>query len=228
MASEENQKKAQAPQQQFSPAEGDGFTIVVRGDSGPTPAAPLAVPANPLEEFFYREDEPGSPLLELGVAAHPTRVTGARDEARREYLAFLLGSEEYGIEIGNVREIVKPPTITEVPRAAPHILGVVTVRGEVIAVIDPRQRLKLPPGAPTNLARVIVCDVGEGSCGLLVDMVSEVIRLPPSAIEPRPQSMNAVDTEYMAGIGRDGDRMIILLDADLLLRRRKSAEESLT
>jgi purine-binding chemotaxis protein CheW len=243
MDQDESQKKEQ------SSAAADGFAIVARagarlpqsepaqldasanergGQVVEATTAPLAKPADPLEEFFYREEEPGSPLLELGVAAVARREAESPEEVRREFLAFLLGSEEYGIEIGNVREIVKPPPITEVPRAAPHILGVITVRGEVIAVIDPRRRLGLPQGTPTSLARVIVCDVGEGSCGLLVDMVSEVVRLSPSAIEVRPQSMSVVDTDYLAGIGRDGERLIILLDAGLLLRRRAAAEESLT
>lgn len=234
MDSRESQEKdtgqGQIPEEN-STVSADGFSIVAKAGARLTEFEPavsardLATPRDPLDDFFYRDDEAACQLLETGLAIVPKREAIAPVELRREFLAFLLGVEEYGIEIGHVREIVKPPPITEVPRAGPHILGVITVRGEVIAVLDPRRRLNLQPGTPLSTSRVIVCDAGEGSCGLLVDMVSDVVRLAPSDIEQRPHGISSIDTDYVAGIGREEDRLIILLDTALLLRRKQSAPE---
>ncbi len=215
------------------PPTGDGF-LIVRGrpaaPSGrdeparsPAPerpplAAPAAAPrvpgprADPLAEFFLSEGEvPSAP------------AGAARDEgapaALREVLVFRLGGEEYALDIEVVREILKAPPVTDVPRAPAHVLGVTMVRGRAIAVYDPRRRLGLPPAQAGPGARVVVCDAGEGPVGLLVDGVSQVFRLPPSALEPRPQGIAGIDSEFIAGVGRAGERFFVLLDAAALLRR---------
>ncbi|HUK66959.1 MAG TPA: chemotaxis protein CheW, partial [Anaeromyxobacteraceae bacterium] len=124
---------------------------------------------DPLDEFFWREDEEvlGLPAV---LSTSPARLPEI-EEARSEWLTFMLGGEEYGVAIGQVREILKAPSITEVPRAPSHVLGVIMVRGEVIAVFDPRQRLGLPAAAPSRQSRVLVCEAGAGRRGLLVDAV---------------------------------------------------------
>jgi purine-binding chemotaxis protein CheW len=132
-------------------------------------------------------------------------------------VTFLLGAEEYALAIERVREILKPPSIAEVPRAPAHVLGVVNVRGEVVTVVDPRPRLALPPAAPGRAARILLCDAADGPAGLLVDAVSQVVRLAPSAIEPRPAGLGGAGAEAVAGIGRDRGRFFILLDLDALL-----------
>jgi purine-binding chemotaxis protein CheW len=179
--------------------------------------APRAPPSDPLDEFFWREGEEAPALLDFGG---PTPLAPAPEvtEERREWLCFGLAGEEYAVEIARVREILKAPAITEVPRAPAHVLGVIMVRGEVIAVFDPRHRLGFPPAAPGRAARVIVCDAGDGPRGLLVDAVSDVVRLPPSAVEARPQGVGCASAEYVIGIGREGSRLIILLDVAALLR----------
>ena len=181
------------------------------------PRLPAPAVEDPLDQFFWREDEvaPGVPELLVGarVAAAPEV-----DEVRSEWLTFQLGAEEYGLEIASIREILKLPSVTEVPRAPAHILGVIMVRGDVIAVTDPRRRLGLPVAPPTPRARILVCDGGEGPRGLLVDSVSQVVRLPASAIEPRPTGIGGSSAEYLAGIGRDRDRFFILLDLPAVLR----------
>jgi purine-binding chemotaxis protein CheW len=92
------------------------------------------------------------------------------------------------------------------------------VRGEVIAVFDPRRRLALPPAVPGRAARVLVCDAGEGPRGMLVDAVSDVVRLPASAIEARPTGIGSDPGGAIVGIGRERGRLFILLDAAELLR----------
>ncbi len=187
------------------------------------PEAKPAGPADALDEFFWREDEQALLLPELLAAAPAPRALEA-PERRREWLTFFLGGEEYALEIEQVREILKAPAITEVPRAPAQVLGVIMVRGEVITVFDPRHRLGLPAVSPGRQARVIVCDAGDGPRGVLVDAVSQVVRLPASAVEHRPSGIGAVNGEDIAAIGRDRDRFIILLDLASLLRDGQAAE----
>jgi purine-binding chemotaxis protein CheW len=187
-------------------------------ESSPT-TAPAPTPADPLDEFFWREDEdaPGLPEALAPAATPVAPVAPEAPEARREWLTFWLGGEEYAIAIDAVREILKMPAVTEVPRAPAHILGVIMVRGEVIAVFDPRRRLGLPVAPPGPRARIVVCDPGDGPRGLLVDAVSQVVRLPPSAIEARPSGIGGASAEYIAAIGRDEGSLFILLDLPVVL-----------
>ncbi|MFN7134355.1 MAG: chemotaxis protein CheW, partial [Myxococcales bacterium] len=118
--------------------------------------------------------------------------------------------------------IVKVPPITEVPRAPRDVLGVMSLRGEILPVFDLRRRLGLPPleGEPSRRARVLVVDAGEGHAGILVDAVAHVVRLKPSGIEPTPQGLGGgVESEYLAGIGRQKNRLYILLDVQAVLAR---------
>ena len=180
-------------------------------------------PVDALDEFFWREDEQALSFPDLLPAASPPRALEA-PERRHEWLTFFLGGEEYALEIQQVREILKAPAITDVPRAPAHVLGVIMVRGEVITVFDPRRRLGLPAAVHGRQARVIVCDAGDGPRGLLVDAVSQVVRLPGSAVELRPRGVGAVSGEDIAAIGRDRDRFVILLDLASLLHDGQPAE----
>ena len=186
----------------------------------PAPPLPALVARTPLDEFFYRSDEETPELPAVGGPAEPEREADLESAVREEYLTFLLGREEYAVAIERVREVVKAPPITEVPRAPAHILGVVTVRGEIVAVVDPRRRLGLPGTPPADgAARIVIVDAGDGPCALLVDAVASVVRLPPGAIEPCPQGIAGARAEYLAGIGREGDRLFTLLDLGALFRR---------
>lgn len=185
------------------------------------PALPPA-PSDPLDEFFYREDEtaPGLPDLDFAVPAIAAPVEVA--DPIREYLTFFLGFEEYAIDIESVREVLKAPVVTDVPRAPRHVLGVIIIRGDVIAVFEPRRRLGLPEIERLGSPRVLVCDDGQGPIGLLVDAVSQVVRLRASEIEPRPQGIGSVSAEYISGIGRQDGRMFIVLDLPVVLRGKQA------
>jgi purine-binding chemotaxis protein CheW len=178
-------------------------------------AAPVH-PVDPLAEFFWREDEVAPALPDLGLSGALRSAVGAAEE-RKEYVVFFLGPEEYAVPITRVREVLKPPGITEVPRAPAHVVGMITLRGEVVAVVDPRLRLGLPRTPPGPRSRIVVCEGRDGPLGLLVDAVSEVARLPAGAIELQPQ-LAAGTGEAVAGIGRDGQRLYILLDLDEVVR----------
>lgn len=195
------------------------------GETGsvlPSPPPGVSDGSDLLDEFFFRPDESGPAIPDFGPLA--VAAAARPDEVRKQYLGFLLDGSEYAIDIEHVREIVRPPPITEVPRAPDHILGVVTVRGEVIAILDPRQRLRLQRPPLTPSARIVICDPGDGPIGLLVDGVSQVVRLPANAIEPRPQAMNGSGAEYLAGIGRDRGRFFMLLDVRALLGNSPAAQ----
>jgi purine-binding chemotaxis protein CheW len=179
--------------------------------------------ADPLEEFFYRLGEPGPELSTLAPSEEAPSQAG-EVAPLDEYLTFLLGEEEFGVEIGRVREVMRAPPITEVPRAPADVLGVITVRGDVVAVIDLRGRLGLPGGGSVQSGRVIIVDDGQGAFGLQVDGVSNVVRLPRGSLEPCPQGMGGVAAECLVGIGRSRDRLFTVLAVPTLLRPARRAE----
>jgi purine-binding chemotaxis protein CheW len=185
--------------------------------------APLERPADPLDDFFFRADESGPDLGALEASAEAP-ASPAEVVERVEYLTFLLGAEEYGVEIGRVREVMRSPPITEVPRAPADVLGVITVRGEVVAVFDPRGRLGLPRGGSAEGGRVIIVDDGAGACGLLVDGVTSVVRLPRGSIEACPQGIGGASAECLEGIGRDQERLFTVLSVPALLKPARRAE----
>jgi purine-binding chemotaxis protein CheW len=152
--------------------------------------------------------------------SHPVPRRGRGKGAyQREVLTFALGDEEHGIDILRMREIIRPRPVTEVPRAPAFILGVIGVRGEVLPVLDLRQRLrKAPrPGVARDARVLIVVKEGE-AFGLLVDAVHQVVRLREEDVEPPPPLLGSGDSELIAGIARPyRDRLIILLDLDAVV-----------
>lgn len=141
--------------------------------------------------------KPGAPAGRANRMAR-ARASGA---GVRELLAFRLGDETYALPLASVREILRPPPITEVPRAARDVLGIVSVRGRITTVIDLRRRLRMPETPPTKLARVLVVDSGDELFGLLVDAVSQVHRLLDDEMEPAA-SAGADLADYVVGIAR--------------------------
>lgn len=178
---------------------------------------PPAPPADPLDDFFYRADESGPDLGELALPA-PLPAQAPEVDQKVEYLTFLLGAEVYGVEIDRVREVMRAPPITEVPRAPADVLGVITVRGEVVAVFDPRARLGLPAMGPSGGGRVVIVDDGGGPCGLQVDAVSSVVRLLRGQVEACPSGLGGASADCLEGIGRDRDRLFTILSVAALLR----------
>lgn len=132
---------------------------------------------------------------------------------RAEYLAFLLGAEMYAIEIGNIVEILKPLPITEVPRADAGIVGVMSVRGRLVTVVDLKRRFKLTQRfSMDKKSRILLVDAVEEEIGLLVDEVIQVYRLAESEIEP-PTVLGSEQPPYVVGIGRPaGGAVLLLLD----------------
>lgn len=161
-------------------------------------------------------------------------VDGSGREARptRAVLTFVVGGETYGIDILHIREIIKVVEVTEVPRAPQFLLGVISVRGVVIPVLDLRARLRLDDTPLTRAARILVADRDGEPFGLLVDAVTGVVRFSDAEIEPPPSTLNVADAAFLAGIGRyqagKRQRMVILLHLDAVvqfeLRRTRGKE----
>lgn len=132
---------------------------------------------------------------------------------RVEYLAFLLATEAYAIEIGTIVEILKPLPITEVPRADPGVVGVMSVRGRLVTVVDLKRRFRLTRTFSMNKkSRILLVDVADEQIGLLVDEVIQVYRLAESDIEP-PDVLGSEQPPHVVGIGRpQGGDVLLLLD----------------
>jgi len=127
-------------------------------------------------------------------------------------VTFALGSEEYGVDIAQVQEINRMVTITHVPRAPQFMEGVINLRGQLIPIIDLRTRFGMERSERTKNTRIVVTEIGSKRIGMVVDSVSEVLRIPVEQIEDAPDLVAGVETEYIRGVGKMGDRLIIMLD----------------
>jgi purine-binding chemotaxis protein CheW len=139
---------------------------------------------------------------------------GADEEIRTqeiEMLSFLLGGEEYVLPVDEVREVLKSRELTIVPNSPPHVLGVTSIRGTVLPVIDLGRRLGLPPSTRDERARIIIISPDDEDAGIVVDRVTGVVRISPDAIRPAPETVEQ-GAEFLKGIARKGDRLYILLD----------------
>jgi purine-binding chemotaxis protein CheW len=134
-----------------------------------------------------------------------------------ELLCFKVADEEYAISIMDIKEIMKPREVTEVPRAPEFVRGILSLRGIIIPIFDIRVRLGLDAGGDSGKERVIVVKRQNGCCGVLVDEVVQVVRVPSAGIEPPPAVLDGIDREFVAGIGRVAGRMLILLDMEKVL-----------
>src|ERR1700733_12501215 len=146
-------------------------------------------------------------------------VRRAADLGKRvEYLAFTIADELYAVKIAFVAEILKPPPITEVPRAPRDVIGVMSVRGRLVTVLDLRRRFRLYEQPPDRKTRILLVDAGEEQIGLLVDEVLQVYRLSETEIEPA-QVLGGDQPAHIAGIGRPEGALLILIDLKPILNR---------
>ena len=132
-------------------------------------------------------------------------------------VTFALDHEEFGIPIGQVREVIRVAEITRVPQARPHVRGVTNLRGRILAVVEIRTRMGLTPAEITPESRVVVVGVHERTLGILVDGVSQVIKVPANTVAPAPEEVLSPDADYITGVARWNSRLIILLDLEKVL-----------
>ncbi len=144
-----------------------------------------------------------------------------RDPEKEFHLVTFNLGEEYGVPISQVREILRVSGITPVPNSPSYMEGVINLRGRVLPVLNLRKRLKLPVRDISRTSRIIVTETGDKVIGLLADSVSHVIKVPSRLVEAAPEEVLEVDTDYITGVGKLKDRLIILLDLERLLKREK-------
>lgn len=131
----------------------------------------------------------------------------------QQLVIFKLGVEEFGINIMQVQEIIRMPDITRIPRSPDYVKGVINLRGKIIVVMDLDKRFGMPLQELTEESRIVVVDIEGTIVGLVVDSVSEVIRLNNSNIEPTPDIISQkINAEYLKGVGKMNDRLLILLN----------------
>ena len=140
-----------------------------------------------------------------------------RDDDLLQLVTFSIGSEEFGVDILKVIEIIRTMEITKVPKAPAFVEGVINLRGLVIPIIDLRRRFGLAEKAGDSDTRIIVIEINGMSVGFVVDSVSEVLRIPANTVEPAPAVVSGLDSDYISGVGKLEDRLLILLDLDKLL-----------
>ena len=141
-----------------------------------------------------------------------------------QLVIFQLGGEEFGVEIMQVQEIIRMPDITRIPQSPEYVEGVVNLRGKIIVVINLDTRFGLELKELDDNSRIIIVEVGETVVGMIVDSVSEVLRLPTANVEPAPEIIKAkIHADYLKGVGKLDDRLLILLDLEKVL-----SEEEMT
>ena len=149
----------------------------------------------------------------MAVKQAVSSMAGQRDVATRHVVVFKLGGNEYGLDIGYIREVLHLPEVSHIPHAPDFIEGVVTVRHHVVAVVDLRKRLGLPSMALSSKARLVITVVNHMVVGLLVEEVIDVLTLDGSSIEPTPAVIHRqVSDHCLTGVGRVGDRFIYLFN----------------
>ncbi len=155
------------------------------------------------------------------VTAQTEQLNKAIRDKEGKYLTFALASEEYGLEILKVREIIGYMEITAVPQTPDHVKGVINLRGQVIPVIDLRAKFGMETAEVTEETCIIVVEIAQGkqtfSTGIVVDHVQEVLDIAGEDIEETPQFGGNVNTDFILGMGKIENTVKILLDIDKVL-----------
>jgi len=186
------------------PSSGLAADILSRADAADVPAE------GPLEA--------AAPSAAAGRAhnisffAAPAREEKKAAEATEHLVTFFLATEEYGVDVRMVQEIIRLTEITQVPRAPEFIKGVINLRGRIIPVVDLKRKLNLGQVEPGRHARIVVVKLKDRLLGLLVDGASQVLRVPVATIDPAPEEVVEIDANYIRGVAKLADRLIILMD----------------
>ena len=171
--------------------------------------------------FFVSEDEHS--LNTQIYQSDPTLAVPVTGSTKVDLLAFMFGDEEYAIDILTILEIIKMPIVTKVPRVPDYVLGIISLRGMVVPVVDLRHLMSLERSDIGPSTRVLVLRAGDEPIGILVDRVTSVVRLDRENIESKPQTMEGASSDIFKGVGRHEGRMMILVDADEVIDTVESA-----
>jgi purine-binding chemotaxis protein CheW len=153
----------------------------------------------------------------MSMTATSSKANDVHDGAGSEFLAFTLGSEEYGIDILKVQEIRGYEAVTRIANAPEFIKGVINLRGIIIPVVDMRIKFKLGTPVYDQFTVVIILNISGRIMGMVVDSVSDVTTLSADQIKPAPEMGAVFDSDYLVGLGTVDERMLILIDIDRLM-----------
>ncbi len=145
-------------------------------------------------------------------------------DRERQLVVFNLNQEEFGIGITQVKEIIKYREVTKLPHVSDYIEGVTNLRGEVIPIICLRKRFGIEEQEVSQDTRIVIVEVHQSRVGFIVDAVTEVMRMPESSIEAPPSTVAGLKSDYLEGVGKVDDRLVILLDVDKLLTSEEKNE----
>lgn len=163
----------------------------------------------------------GDEAQAVGPVAQPARAAGpllpSKDGKTFQVVSFRIGDEEYGVDIMAVQEIILVGVITQVPEVPEHVLGVINLRGNVIPIMNLRRRFGMPDQPVGEATRIVVMNLGGRTVGAVVDGVDEVLRLSHEEISPTPASLGGAGKDYVLGLARRKERLLILLDMARLL-----------
>ena len=140
-----------------------------------------------------------------------------------QLVSFKLREEEFAVDILQVQEIIRLQDITNVPNAPAFVEGVINLRGRVIPIIDLRKRFALESAEHSTSTRIIVVMIDNVTVGLIVDEVSEVLRIPEDTVEPPPPIVAGIESDYIKGVGKLEDRLLILLDLGKILSQKEKS-----
>jgi purine-binding chemotaxis protein CheW len=191
----------------------DEWPVEERAAPGPDPGAaagrfdPLAVLLAGREASHAGGDD----------TAESVAAVEAAGEDLQEFLCFRVSSEIYAINIMAVKEIIRPREVTEIPRAPGFVSGVLSLRGIIIPVFNMRLRLGLPEAEKSGKERIVVVTKEEEFFGILVDEVTQVVKITGAIIEKPPAVLDGIDRDFVSGIGRFNGQMLILLNQDKIL-----------
>jgi purine-binding chemotaxis protein CheW len=153
----------------------------------------------------------------VAESGHALEATLSESHGTLQLVSFALGKEVYGIEITKVREIILVTEITKIPQTPHYVKGLINLRSSVIPVIDLRALCGLPEGELTDESRIMVVQASGRTIGIVVDAVSEVLRVKHEQIAPPPPTVAQLGQEYLTGLVRLEKQLLILLDIDKIL-----------
>jgi purine-binding chemotaxis protein CheW len=157
---------------------------------------------------------------EVEEMAKESQSISLNDE--QQLVVLELAGESYGVDIAAVNTIIRMQEITGIPRSPEFVEGVINLRGSIIPVIDLRKRFGLAVGEYTGASRIVVVEASGQTIGMIVDTVSETLKLPQDSVEPPSPIITSVDSEYIRGVGKLENRLIILLDIDKVLTNNEA------
>jgi purine-binding chemotaxis protein CheW len=140
-----------------------------------------------------------------------------KNGVEQQLVVFTLGNESYAVDINTVKEIIQLQPVTKLPGTPPSVEGVINLRGNVIPIIDLRKRFEMDQVERSKDTRIVVVSCGNSSVGVIVDSVAQVLRIPLESIEPASNVFSDEQVEYLLGIVKLTNRLIILLDMDRIL-----------